>query len=988
LDFLLASTQGVYIEDNTGAMTGTRWRPQGSALDHVPVSATMKLMPDYQRYSSSSAPPTQMRDYNIATLRSAYMAWQQEEEAKMQKKPDLSLISKPDLQAAHTFVRQFQEQSASLPKTYEAHNKLLLELASSHFPRAHLQPRQEWVTSGTLQLLETQTLLWHRVLQTALRTLPKGWESCFRALSKELKLHPQRAEDQAVLELAASMTRPVAKVAEIWELWKQWEACHKQVRKHIKEDKGKYLSSTVAASQRACNANLVGPIWKEIHKLTKFYNKTYVPLQDAEGKWCETAQEEMQVITNYMVDEYDVEQMSGNFAVVMSNPAHKQYNRVEVSAALHKIRAKKSLPCWSAPTALYHMTSAITSNALTHEINSLRQQSMHPNWQNNQTIWLHKPGKPPSQISNRRPINLADVGSKTYGNLLQERTSSSMEGKWPHFMYGAIPRRSTSDAIATAQSLISRLIKSRTSFTLLFVDSSKAFDRVCRSKLKHALEELLHMDPGLAAEHSNRLDQINYVTVMEDQQVILKSRHGVPQGDPCGPILFNLAYVKMTGSVQDKRKELVGKMSFVVPAQYIPGYTGARQIPMHQHIYIDDILEVHVLENPTQLPPLISPLFAEMEDWRMKVNSDKTKLCPRYMGVGSRRLQQKAMAPESEAPMGHLPRTYGEKYLGAQLDSAGSSEPQAHYRCQQAQKAFSKLRPIWKSRDFTLSQKLELYRACVESVQTYSCEHFVFTTSQLQRMETQRTRHYRHIAKSPVHLERDSNIELRERLKVPSLTSVLMCKRLMWLRRVFLSPLDHVSFITALLGHSQWSPAPSSFQDSPMLKLIAADLTHLSSRLPSQNKYHHAMDLGPAVFAWLASLTRTQVMTVHCHQSSADRSFAKRIGPVNEPRYACEICQATFDTLTKLSTHKYSSHNVRNQLRELVQGDTCPLCARKFRNYAQAAQHFQRTCGKNAHASVISSLRQMMRTQGVGHTATQPAGSRGNVVTALHVHVK
>ena len=108
------------------------------------------------------------------------------------------------------------------------------------------------------------------------------------------------------------------------------------------------------------------------------------------------------------------------------------------------------------------------------------------------------------------------------------------------------------------------------------------------------------------------------------------------------------------------------------------------------------------------------------------------------------------------------------KYLGCYLDIDSTFEEEYSYRTRQAQKAFHRLHNKWKDRNLTMTKKLELYNACVTSILLYGSEAQQYNQTQLQRLETFRMRHIRHITRTPSHLNHESNNDLQTRTKTSS----------------------------------------------------------------------------------------------------------------------------------------------------------------------------------------------------------------------------
>ncbi len=70
------------------------------------------------------------------------------------------------------------------------------------------------------------------------------------------------------------------------------------------------------------------------------------------------------------------------------------------------INSNKAVAAWSAPTASWQLAGDLLSKELYNIIRSILNSHEFPTqWQFLQTVWINKPGKSPSEIQNRRPIN-------------------------------------------------------------------------------------------------------------------------------------------------------------------------------------------------------------------------------------------------------------------------------------------------------------------------------------------------------------------------------------------------------------------------------------------------------------------------------------------------------------------------------------------------------------------------------------------------------
>ena len=85
------------------------------------------------------------------------------------------------------------------------------------------------------------------------------------------------------------------------------------------------------------------------------------------------------------------------------------------------------------------------------------------------------------------------------------------------------------------------------------------------------------------------------------------------------------------------------------------------------------------------------------------------------------------------------------------------------------------------------------------SLLLYAVETRVWSGSQLAQMEALQMRHLRRIAKSPVHITLETNEELRERLGVPSITSLIKQKRMRLWKNICENEIEEI--VATLMGN-------------------------------------------------------------------------------------------------------------------------------------------------------------------------------------------
>ena len=85
------------------------------------------------------------------------------------------------------------------------------------------------------------------------------------------------------------------------------------------------------------------------------------------------------------------------------------------------------------------------------------------------------------------------------------------------------------------------------------------------------------------------------------------------------------------------------------------------------------------------------------------------------------------------------------------------------------------IRVLHSGRHLSIKQRLEMYMACVRSSAIYGLPAVGFTTASLNLLRTFEQKHIRAIAKSPVHLTRETTSELYLRLGIKEPDSAILC---------------------------------------------------------------------------------------------------------------------------------------------------------------------------------------------------------------------
>jgi len=152
---------------------------------------------------------------------------------------------------------------------------------------------------------------------------------------------------------------------------------------------------------------------------------------------------------------------------------------------------------------------------------------------------IHKSGSR-SNVSNYRPVVIQSALSKLFEKLILSKIQPHLLASISPSQHGFIPNRSTITNLVLFETFVTEAFKENSQVDALYLDFSKAFDRVSH---KHLLAKLKAF--GIVGSllkwmgsylHSRKLS----VRYGGSQSVEFTALSEVPQGSHLGPLLFNL----------------------------------------------------------------------------------------------------------------------------------------------------------------------------------------------------------------------------------------------------------------------------------------------------------------------------------------------------------------------------------------------------------------------------------------------------------------
>ena len=225
-----------------------------------------------------------------------------------------------------------------------------------------------------------------------------------------------------------------------------------------------------------------------------------------------------------------------------------------VKSAIHNTKLKKA----PGPDGIFNENLKDTTDYLlqmwTAIFNHCYSKAIIPEcWRKSRIKMLYKGKGNPEDPDSYRGIALENHIYKVFSTIIAHRLIAQTDSFIPDEQFGFRKGRGTIHVMKNLMDDIgeaTRLTKGK--YYTIFVDFTKAFDLLNRSKLMEKLEIMIGRNNPLTAIVNNLLvynvvEITNGVTISEP----IIQCNGVLQGDPLSPILFNIAIADITSIIED-----------------------------------------------------------------------------------------------------------------------------------------------------------------------------------------------------------------------------------------------------------------------------------------------------------------------------------------------------------------------------------------------------------------------------------------------------
>lgn len=335
-------------------------------------------------------------------------------------------------------------------------------------------------------------------------------------------------------------------------------------------------------------------------------NNKIGPLRDENNRLINENKEKANVLNGYFCSVFTHENLLNmpEASNVFRGGGNEQLIDITVTEAevlqkLQLLNVNKSMGADEIHGKLLHEVREELTKPLTHLFNlSLSQGIVPQDWRDANVIPLHKKGNR-QQPENYRPVSLTSIVGKLIENMVKFRVVSHLE-KYKLIrdsQHGFLNGRSCLTNILDFLESATSELDSGNPVDIVYLDFSKAFDKVCHNRLVNKLEthgiggSSLHW---IKSWLSNRRQRVFVDGEFSDWTNVTS---GVPQGSVLGPICF-LIYIN------DLEVGIVSKLGkFADDSKLIKSISNEN--------------DAKILEED------LSKLEKWAEEWQMKFNTDK-----------------------------------------------------------------------------------------------------------------------------------------------------------------------------------------------------------------------------------------------------------------------------------------------------------------------------------------------------------------------------
>ena len=624
---------------------------------------------------------------------------------------------------------------------------------------------------------EGLTVLNSRLLEVCCRLFPVMQRASYRSDKLRRVQAPIRAMWQAYREFRQFRARArTSTLFAVWRAYARFQLRWRQLRRSSRAERRRWLAMQVEQTHQASLRQDMGEVYRITRLLAPKQRRDSVRIRSPEGHLL-GAREQFEAIHGYFATAFgrpdEFVHTPGTADIVLSTH--------DVVAAIKVLKPRKAVPVESPMAELWRLCPSDAASFFLRVLPPIANGANRlPSQMTDCSLsLLPKPNKSTRLPKDLRPLGLQDPAAKILAGALKDKILTTVLPYMQRFpQYAYTPGKAIDEAVCRAVNrcklVRSTLQETRTSVharrrgckgvrcaggITLSLDLSRAFDQVPRwclvQSLKHAGIDGSTVDMVIAIH-----EQCTYSVTHNSHAGSFPLQVGIRQGCSLSPLLFSL-FTCWLCDLLDER----------ICAQWSQ---------QHLTIFADDNLAQWCVQQEADLSQAcvqIPVLFALLAEVGMAVNPSKSGMLVRLRGTGAHNwLRQHTRHTKHGTVLNvgtpsqplEIPIVKCLTYLGVRLSYHSLEAQTCQWRICAAQTVRQRLLKLLHAAGLRRKLRLKLYCACVRSSLVYGQHAVGYNAETLRKLEACDARWVRAIARSPAHLTKESNRELRQRLKLQS----------------------------------------------------------------------------------------------------------------------------------------------------------------------------------------------------------------------------
>jgi hypothetical protein len=540
-------------------------------------------------------------------------------------------------------------------------------------------------------------------------------------------------------------------------LKKRYAEADKEVKRLARKDKRGYVDGLATQAERAAKRGDMKTLYRITSELKGGSGNSEAPVKDREGNPISCEEEKIRRWKEHFESvlnreeprlRADIKPAESELEIDTACPTLE-----EVKECIKTMKKGKSPGTDRVTAEMIKTEEKETPRILTNIFRKIWDEEEIPDeWRQGLIIKLPKKGDL-GDCNNWRGITLLSLTSKIFSKIILNRLRKGVDNKLRQEQAGFRRGKSCVDQVFTLRQILEQSAEWNTTVYTGFIDFQKAFDSLHRDSLWKIMRSY-GIPSKLVTIVKLLYKDFRAAVVCENNQLSesFPINTGVKQGCILSPFLFILGIDwLMSTTTMDKRRGI--------------GWTLTRQL--EDLDFADDLGLLSARLKDIQ--DKCNDLDRNSQKIGLKIHPGKTKIM-RARATSKKPVTIKGKDVEDVESF---------TYLGSKVTSDGDCEVEVKARLTKARHAFASLRPIWRSKQYSIHTKLRLYRSNVLSILLYCAETWKMTRSIINSIEVFQNRCLRRLF-NIYWPNKISNEDLLKKASMQPLTQEVKRRRWRW----------------------------------------------------------------------------------------------------------------------------------------------------------------------------------------------------------------